>query len=563
MLVVCSWFKGYFSWVNNAPCEHCGSGSTSNAGAARPNAEESLMQAGVVELYKCNECGKTTRFPRYNHPGKLMETRRGRCGEWANAFTLCCIAMGFEARHVVDWTDHVWTEVFSEDQQRWIHCDACENCWDSPLLYSEGWAKKLTYVVAFSKDETVDVTCRYTRQWDECKARRTLCPELWLAEMLASMRMAMLASLPTDRRRILEERASKEKEELAPRNYVKPADPPPAAAAAEPVLPGRTTGSLEWRAARGELGNGPQPAQSEAGAAASGGDRPEVAGLTKSSMSGGVHADTTAFDDAVQVAAHLEQGLRVRGVTVWAGEGDAALVHGIQLHYVRKDGAAQVLFDGETHCAPPQEGALGLPPARQVLLGDGERISKVGGRAGALIDRLEIGIESCDGEVCSQRVEAFGGAGGSPFSCPVPLGHELAGLAGGTGGHLHCLSIYTCPGSSEFSEKGWAKVEAQAGCRGNEADASGAGKHGCGSTIVAQSPVSAGASGKERVEEVGDRMSDAEEEKLQLQKLIRHFFFEIQKEAPGPGDANAAAAKAVERAKEWLAANGWKAPLPC
>ena len=58
-------------------------------------------------------------------------------------------------------------------------------------------------------------------------------------------------------------------------------------------------------------------------------------------------------------------------------------------------------------------------------------------------------------------------------------------------------------------------------------------------------------------------MSDAEEEKLQLQKLIRHFFFEIQKKAPGPGDANAAAAKAVERAKEWLAANGWKAPLPC
>ena len=32
-------------------------------------------------------------------------------------------------------------------------------------------------------------------------------------------------------------------------------------------------------------------------------------------------------------------------------------------------------------------------------------------------------------------------------------------------------------GSSEFGEKDWAKVEAQAGCRGNEADASGAGKH--------------------------------------------------------------------------------------
>ena len=28
-------------------------------------------------------------------------------------------------------------QVYSEDQQRWIHCDPCENAWDSPLLYSE------------------------------------------------------------------------------------------------------------------------------------------------------------------------------------------------------------------------------------------------------------------------------------------------------------------------------------------------------------------------------------------------------------------------------------------
>ena len=50
---------------------------------------------------------------------------------------------------------------------------------DTPLLYSEGWGKKLTYVIAFSKDEVVDVTSRYTRQWDECSARRN-CPEVSL-----------------------------------------------------------------------------------------------------------------------------------------------------------------------------------------------------------------------------------------------------------------------------------------------------------------------------------------------------------------------------------------------
>ena len=48
---------------------------------------------------------------------------------------------------------------------------------DTPLLYSEGWGKKLTYVIAFSKDEVVDVTARYTRQWYQCAARRT-CPEV-------------------------------------------------------------------------------------------------------------------------------------------------------------------------------------------------------------------------------------------------------------------------------------------------------------------------------------------------------------------------------------------------
>ena len=59
-------------------------------------------------------CNGYTRFVRYNDPGKLLQTRTGRCGEWANCFTLCCRAMGYDARYVYDVTDHVWTEVYSE-----------------------------------------------------------------------------------------------------------------------------------------------------------------------------------------------------------------------------------------------------------------------------------------------------------------------------------------------------------------------------------------------------------------------------------------------------------------
>jgi len=62
-----------------------------------------------VELHRCNKCGTVTRFVRYNDPAKLLETREGRCGEWANCFTLCCRTLGYEAREVCSLPSHALT----------------------------------------------------------------------------------------------------------------------------------------------------------------------------------------------------------------------------------------------------------------------------------------------------------------------------------------------------------------------------------------------------------------------------------------------------------------------
>ena len=103
---------------------------------------------------------------------KLLETRTGRCGEFANAFSLICRALDYETRYILDWTDHVWTEIWSPSQNRWIHCDSCEAAFDEPRLYSEGWGKSLSFVVAFSIDGVADVSKRYQKMDDEMVGKK-------------------------------------------------------------------------------------------------------------------------------------------------------------------------------------------------------------------------------------------------------------------------------------------------------------------------------------------------------------------------------------------------------
>ncbi|KAG9335654.1 hypothetical protein JZ751_004305 [Albula glossodonta] len=209
----------FFAWVDSLPCSRCG-GRTVSKGALPPSPEELRWNGSRVENHHCNTCNTSTRFPRYNNPEKLLETRRGRCGEWANCFTLCCRALELEARYIWDSTDHVWTEVYSESQKRWLHCDPCENVCDKPLLYEVGWGKKLAYVLAFSREQVVDVTWRYSCKHQDVLSRRMQVQEPWLRETINGLNSV----------------------------FISPKTPK----AGE--LGGRISGSRAWRAVRGELG---------------------------------------------------------------------------------------------------------------------------------------------------------------------------------------------------------------------------------------------------------------------------------------------------------------------
>lgn len=242
------WFKkDFFKWTNSPVCWSCAK-ETKKSHVEQPNQEESKYRASRTEVFTC-DCGATTRFPRYNDPAKLLETRHGRCGEWARTFTLCAMAMGLRVRMVYDWTDHVWTEVWtgaSSRVGRWVHADSCEEALDEPLLYESGWGKKLTYCVAVGIDCVQEVTRRYSRQFDKVCERRNEALEGPLALGLFKLDRQAVNRLPFPWRGAARLRACCDVLDMASGGNDLIAQ-----------LPGRQSGSKEWIKSRGEDGSGP------------------------------------------------------------------------------------------------------------------------------------------------------------------------------------------------------------------------------------------------------------------------------------------------------------------
>jgi peptide-N4-(N-acetyl-beta-glucosaminyl)asparagine amidase len=253
------YFKGIMTWVNNPPCELCGSTETKCRNTRGPMSPEELAgQANRVEVYWCPMCNaETTLFPRYNQPRKLLETKKGRCGEYANLFGLYCRAAGFETRYILDFTDHVWTEVYSNRLERWIMCDGCEGVIDEPAMYEKGWGKDLNSILAITTDSVVDVTRRYTRQFKSAEFQRrrmAIFPagEVQAEFIIAQFNANLCHSERLTRKRIdeLDRRMTTERAFLKCTETMFSWD-----GNDNDYNEGRQSGSLEWKISRGEAGD--------------------------------------------------------------------------------------------------------------------------------------------------------------------------------------------------------------------------------------------------------------------------------------------------------------------
>ena len=146
-----------------------------------PNEDEKMNYALKIEEWECEKCRERVRFPRYNHPHKLLETRRGRNQEWCNAFNTFCVTLGYDTRMCVEWDEDYWTtEIFIPEKDRWVHFDCCNALYDLPLTYERDHEKDIKYVIAFSQYEIADVTFRYVSNKQRTMIFRNMLDEQWL-----------------------------------------------------------------------------------------------------------------------------------------------------------------------------------------------------------------------------------------------------------------------------------------------------------------------------------------------------------------------------------------------
>ncbi len=172
-----TWYKNFMQWTpNQIICRKCtGNNNNSRDSVIMQTKVDpgNSWRVGKIEVHRCNQCGETKIFPRYNDVLKIAESRTGRCGEWSILFGAILNSLSMESRIVHDYLDHCWNEVYLGD--RWYHVDSSLQYPDSidhPYYYERNWKKQYTYVLAFSPNTIDDVTKTYTERWNDVLLRR-------------------------------------------------------------------------------------------------------------------------------------------------------------------------------------------------------------------------------------------------------------------------------------------------------------------------------------------------------------------------------------------------------
>ena len=393
-----NWFKiDFFKWVDKPRCGQCSSVSTSLVnGKAPPTLQEAKGLATVVELYACDICGSMTRFPRFNHPVALLHTRAGRCGEWSNCFALIAIALGYEIRRVYDSADHVWIEVWMEHRREWVHCDPCENAYDQPLLYEQGWGKECTFTFACCRDGVQDVSRRYTQKKIPTSPTGSLKTVLRELNSLLQQHAGEDCSALIDR---------DEEEEIA-LNFAATTD-------ASKSL-GRQSGSADWIAARGE-----------GGSFFIGNDNDEIEASKCVGSAGGL---VPFSDEHLVRSAAADAGIpRIVRVELWINESE--LLTGIHCQYEASDCS-------DTHLATD---AIGKSPSATLDLEKGSYITQIDIRfSDSGISGIRFGTNTEEVSVGDMSTGVLADIGIIP-------GTHVIGVMGTMGSVINTLGILTAP----------------------------------------------------------------------------------------------------------------------
>lgn len=167
-------------------CELHGQSELVGQIACDPLEDTSADLCVYAELRRCANCsgngGGFFEYARLHGPLALFGTRKrrswvmGQCEEFSRAGFALFASLGYEARYVLDFTDHVWIEVKlpreGKAEPEWVHADPSEGVLDQPLMYEKGWGKKLTMIFSFTPWKVEHVTQRYTADYESTLWRR-------------------------------------------------------------------------------------------------------------------------------------------------------------------------------------------------------------------------------------------------------------------------------------------------------------------------------------------------------------------------------------------------------